>query len=341
MYAPSSTPIPESHPVAPASPYAVSKLAQEQLALQGGAEDGLDVLVARSFNHTGPGQREAFFAPGMARQIALIEAGAIPPVIHVGNLDAVRDLSDVRDVVAAYIALVRSGRTATNLQRRIGSGTVDAVCPRGATGPFTRERACRVRFPEAPAERRALPDRRPEPASRLDGMDALHPLRALPERSARLLAGNRPAWQPSRIVKRRLLGLEPHQLRDRSRRVLVWRTYGEHHWFVGQNPAALRRPAGPYDAGDCAPSPGRRRGRPHRGHPACRCRQVPGSPLPERAQPRHRHALRLDPESLSWVHARVPLLLRPSLPRAVRAGRGRRVRLGHLRQDERRSRAPA
>ena len=113
VYAPSDAPIAEHHTIAPASPYALSKLAQEQLALQAASEDGLDVLVARSFNHTGPGQRDAFFAPGMARQIALIEAGAIPPVIRVGNLDAVRDLSDVRDVVAAYIALVRSGRTAT------------------------------------------------------------------------------------------------------------------------------------------------------------------------------------------------------------------------------------
>jgi GDP-4-dehydro-6-deoxy-D-mannose reductase len=113
IYAPSDTPIAEDYSVAPTSPYAVSKLAQEQLALQAVMEDGLDVVVARSFNHTGAGQREAFFAPGMARQVALIEAGAMPPVIHVGNLDAVRDMSDVRDVVTAYVALARSGRTAT------------------------------------------------------------------------------------------------------------------------------------------------------------------------------------------------------------------------------------
>jgi GDP-4-dehydro-6-deoxy-D-mannose reductase len=113
VYAPADIPMPEDHPLAPASPYAVSKLAQEQLGLRAATEDGLDVIVTRSFNHTGPGQRAAFFAPGIARQIALIETGAVAPVIHVGNLEAVRDLSDVRDVVAAYIALVRSGRTAT------------------------------------------------------------------------------------------------------------------------------------------------------------------------------------------------------------------------------------
>ena len=113
VYAASETPITEDHPLAPASPYAVSKLAQEQLALRAVAEDGLEIIVARSFNHTGPGQREAFFAPAMARQIALIEAGATTPVIRVGNLDAVRDLSDVRDVVTAYLALVGSGRTGT------------------------------------------------------------------------------------------------------------------------------------------------------------------------------------------------------------------------------------
>ena len=72
-------------------------------------EDGLDVVVTRSFNHTGPRQTPAFAAPSMARQIALIERGQIEPVIKVGNLDAHRDLTDVRDVVRAYAALMKSG----------------------------------------------------------------------------------------------------------------------------------------------------------------------------------------------------------------------------------------
>jgi GDP-4-dehydro-6-deoxy-D-mannose reductase len=111
VYAPSSEPISETDPIAPGSPYAISKLAQEQLALRAIEEDGLDVVVTRSFNHTGPRQTEAFVAPSMARQIVLIERGRLEPVIKVGNLDAHRDVTDVRDVVRAYAALMRSGTT--------------------------------------------------------------------------------------------------------------------------------------------------------------------------------------------------------------------------------------
>lgn len=106
VYAASPTALSEEAAVAPTSPYATSKLAQEALALHAGIETGLEVIVTRSFNHTGPRQSPAFFAPGMARQIALIEAGVLPPVIKVGNLDARRDLSDVRDVVEAYLHLM-------------------------------------------------------------------------------------------------------------------------------------------------------------------------------------------------------------------------------------------
>ncbi|MEQ1573223.1 MAG: GDP-mannose 4,6-dehydratase [Vicinamibacterales bacterium] len=111
IYAPSPVPIDEAHAIAPASPYALSKLAQEQLGIRAIAEDGLDVVLTRSFNHTGPRQTTAFAAPSMARQIALIERGAIEPVIKVGNLDARRDFTDVRDVVRAYVQLVERGKT--------------------------------------------------------------------------------------------------------------------------------------------------------------------------------------------------------------------------------------
>ena len=111
VYAPSSEPITESDPIAPASPYAISKLAQEQLALRAIHEDGLDVIVTRSFNHTGPRQTPAFVAPSVARQIALIERGQLEPVIKVGNLEARRDVTDVRDVVRAYVALMQTGTT--------------------------------------------------------------------------------------------------------------------------------------------------------------------------------------------------------------------------------------
>ena len=113
VYAPSMEPLTEQSAVAPASPYAVSKLAQEQLGLRAAGEDGLDVIVTRSFNHTGARQSAAFAAPSMARQIALIESGVVEPVIKVGNLDAQRDLTDVRDVVRAYMALMDKGTPST------------------------------------------------------------------------------------------------------------------------------------------------------------------------------------------------------------------------------------
>jgi GDP-4-dehydro-6-deoxy-D-mannose reductase len=109
VYAASSTPLREDDPLAPASPYALSKLAQEALALQAAAEDGIDLVVTRSFNHTGPRQSPSFVAPSIARQIAAIERGLHEPVIRVGNLAAVRDIMDVRDTARAYAAAMASG----------------------------------------------------------------------------------------------------------------------------------------------------------------------------------------------------------------------------------------
>jgi len=111
VYAPSTVPLAETAPLAPDSPYGLSKLAQEMLSVRAAAEDGIDVVVTRSFNHTGPGQPPSFVAPSFARQIARIERGLQEPVLKVGNLDALRDLTDVRDVVRAYTALMTSGTT--------------------------------------------------------------------------------------------------------------------------------------------------------------------------------------------------------------------------------------
>ena len=113
VYQPSDTPLTETDPVAPTNPYALSKLAQEQLGMRSVEEDGLDVVVTRSFNHTGPRQAASFSAPAFARQLARIEAGLDGPVIYVGNLDARRDMTDVRDTARAYELLVQHGRTAT------------------------------------------------------------------------------------------------------------------------------------------------------------------------------------------------------------------------------------
>ena len=105
IYAPRATAISEDDPIAPANPYGVSKLAQELTAMA----SGLPVLVARPFNHAGPRQSAAYASSAFAQQIAQIEAGRAEPVLRVGNLDAQRDITDVRDTVRAYRALAEHG----------------------------------------------------------------------------------------------------------------------------------------------------------------------------------------------------------------------------------------
>ena len=104
VYRHAAEPLREDSPLGPAGPYAVSKLAQDTLASRA-ADRGLDVVVARPFNHIGPRQSADFVASSVARQVALIERGVMPPVLQVGNLTAQRDFTDVRDVVRAYIGM--------------------------------------------------------------------------------------------------------------------------------------------------------------------------------------------------------------------------------------------
>jgi GDP-4-dehydro-6-deoxy-D-mannose reductase len=106
VYQPDDEPLPEDAPLEPVNPYGFSKLAEDQLALRAAEDDGLDVVVARPFNHAGPGQSAEFAIPNFARQIARIEAGRSEPRLRVGNLEARRDLTDVRDVVEAYVRLM-------------------------------------------------------------------------------------------------------------------------------------------------------------------------------------------------------------------------------------------
>ena len=106
---PRDVPLAETAPLRPTSPYAVSKVAQGLLAVECGGAAGMRVVRTRTFHHTGPGRGEAFAESSFARQIAEIEAGLRPSVLQVGNLEAVRDFTDVRDVVRAYWALLEKG----------------------------------------------------------------------------------------------------------------------------------------------------------------------------------------------------------------------------------------
>ena len=110
VYRPSDQPLAEDAVIGPRSPYATSKLAQELLGVRAAQEDALPVFLTRSFNHLGPRQDPSFAASSFARQLARIEARLDEPVIHVGNLDARRDLTDVRDVVRAYRDIMARGR---------------------------------------------------------------------------------------------------------------------------------------------------------------------------------------------------------------------------------------
>lgn len=106
---PEDLPVHEGVPFRPNSPYGVSKLAQDMMALQYWNSHQLPIIRARSFNHIGPGQSDDFVASAFARQIAEIEAGLRPPVVKVGNLEARRDFTDVRDIVAAYWQILHKG----------------------------------------------------------------------------------------------------------------------------------------------------------------------------------------------------------------------------------------
>lgn len=102
-------PIGEDNPLRPLSPYAVSKVAQDLLGFQYHRSYGLFVVRTRAFNHTGPRRGEVFVTSNLSRQVAEIEAGLREPVLRVGNLDARRDFTDVRDVVNAYWLALESG----------------------------------------------------------------------------------------------------------------------------------------------------------------------------------------------------------------------------------------
>lgn len=140
----------------PRSPYAVSKIAAEQLCLQRWRSEGLDALVARPFNHIGPGQDARFVVPSLAQQLRAIAAGRQPPVIEAGDIDTTRDFLDVRDVVAAYASLLRAGHGGQIYT--IGSGVERRV--RELLDLMCAQLGIRVELRQDPARMRPVEQRR-------------------------------------------------------------------------------------------------------------------------------------------------------------------------------------
>ena len=103
-------PITEANPLRPMSPYAVSKVAEDLLGYQYFMSYGLHVVRTRGFNHTGPRRGEMFVCSNFARQIVEMEKGKRDNIIRVGNLDAKRDFTDVRDMVKAYRLSLEKGK---------------------------------------------------------------------------------------------------------------------------------------------------------------------------------------------------------------------------------------
>lgn len=127
---PVDLPLVESAPIRPRAPYALTKAAQEALALRLGHEGGIRVVVCRSFNHTGPGQRLDFAIPAFASRILAAQAAG-ERRIRVGNIDVRRDIGDVRDVARAYrllLELAHDGGTPTEgLVANVATGTSIAM----------------------------------------------------------------------------------------------------------------------------------------------------------------------------------------------------------------------
>jgi len=117
-------PIKETNPLRPLSPYAVSKVTQDYLGYQYFMSYGLKAIRTRGFNHTGPRRGQVFVTSNFCSQVAAIELGLQEPVIRVGNLDAIRDFTDVRDMVRAYWLAATKGTPGEVYNIASGQGIV-------------------------------------------------------------------------------------------------------------------------------------------------------------------------------------------------------------------------
>ena len=115
----------EETPFAPANPYALSKSTADLLSYQYYRWPGLQIIRARPFNHIGPRQSPRFALPSFAQQLAQMEKGLIPPILQTGNLDAIRDFTDVRDIVTGYTKLMNHG--VPGEAYNLGSGKVISI----------------------------------------------------------------------------------------------------------------------------------------------------------------------------------------------------------------------
>ena len=120
--APEFLPVSESCPLRPNNPYAASKAAADLLGIQHFLGHGTDVVIARPFNHAGPRQAPNYVLSSLARQVAEVEAG-VKDRVEVGNLDVIRDFTDVRDIVRAYRLLAARGAPGEVYNIGTGRGT--------------------------------------------------------------------------------------------------------------------------------------------------------------------------------------------------------------------------
>lgn len=149
-------PVDEARLPEPRSPYAASKIAAEQCCLAWYRAEGLDAVIARPFNHVGPGQNAKFVLPALARQVIAIAEGRQSPLIEAGDIDVTRDFTDVRDVVNAYASILQKGRSgATYL---VSSGNERSV--RSILADFCRLAGVEPDVRQDPAKLRSAEQRR-------------------------------------------------------------------------------------------------------------------------------------------------------------------------------------
>lgn len=188
-------PLREDAPLLPTSSYGLSKLAQEAVAIEIAGAHGLGLVVTRSFNHIGPGQRPDFVVPGLAaRTLAVCRGDA--STVGIGNADVRRDFTDVRDVVRAYRLLLEAGAAGTlrspQLVVNVASGRPVSI--RSIADALQRIAGCKAELVVDPALVRATdPPEIAGSASLLAELTGWAPSIALEQTLVDIVAGSREA----------------------------------------------------------------------------------------------------------------------------------------------------